>query len=68
MPKKVEGRGAAQRSRPSGSVSRQSDAPEIAQRPFPVHHLASRFGLSPAVAATIAELAYPAVDTWSRRA
>ena len=68
MPKKVEGRGAGQRSRPSGIVSRQSDAPEIAQPPFPVHRLASRFGLTPAVAATIAELAYPKIDTWSSRA
>ncbi|MGU3421376.1 hypothetical protein [Methylobacterium sp. D54C] len=30
--------------------------------------LAKRFGLTPSVAATIAELAYPAVDSWRARA
>lgn len=31
-------------------------------------YLARRFGLSPALAVVVAELAYPALDTWRGRA
>ena len=66
--KTVEGRSAARRSRPSEDVARQTDASEIAPAPFTVHRIARRFGLPLATAAALAELAYPAVDSWRARA
>lgn len=62
--KQVEGRSAGQRSRPSECLSRQIDHSEIALAPFRVHRLTSRFGLPPATAAVLAELAFPTLDTW----
>ena len=66
--KTVEGRSAGQRSRPSECLSPQIDHSEIPLAPFRVHRLTSRFGLTPATAAVLVELAFPQVDTWRVRA
>lgn len=59
-----EGRAALASRRPSECLSRQIDNSENSTAPRIVQRLSRRFGLTPAVAATIAELAFPTTDTW----
>lgn len=58
-----EARAAVARRRAS-EMSYRIDPSEIAPHPFAVHRIARRFGLSPATAVVLAELAFPATDTW----
>lgn len=64
--KTVEGRSAARRSRPSYNVDLQADAYGYAapQVGFQARTLSHRYGLTPAVAAVVAALAFPALDNW----
>jgi hypothetical protein len=51
--------------RVSESVFRQVDAHrDTPAQALRQDYLAARFGLTPSIAAVIAELAYPAVDSW----
>ena len=57
MLKTVEGRSAGKRSRPSECVARLTDASVNSTAPLVVQRLAQRFGVSPEVAALVAQLA-----------
>lgn len=64
--KQIEGRSARQRSRPSYDVDFAADAsgyaaPSVA---FQARTLSRRYGLTPAVAAATADLAYSIPETW----
>ncbi|WP_232631546.1 hypothetical protein [Methylobacterium sp. Leaf118] len=52
----------------SSNLSLGGDKSEDTTRPQIFNHLRRRFGLAPATAAVIAELAYPSIDTWRGRA
>lgn len=63
-----EARAAVARRRASECLSRQNDSSEVASSPLEIQtsRLRARYDFSPAVAAVIAELAFPAVDNWRR--
>lgn len=65
-----KGRGAGKRTRPSEVVSRQIDSSEIIAPAVirQAEKLTRRFGLSAAVAARVAELAFAVPETWGSRA
>lgn len=61
-----EARAAVARRRASGCLSRQNDISEVTPTPLEIQtaRLRARFDFSPAVAAVLAELAFPTLDTW----
>lgn len=61
--RKGEARTAVARQRAS-ELSYRIDPSDIAPPSLAVHRIASRFGLPPATAAVLAELAFPTLDTW----
>jgi hypothetical protein len=52
----------------SPNLSLGGDRLEDTTQPRIFNHLRRRFGLAPATAAVIAELAFPAIDSWRGRA
>ena len=65
--RKGEARTAVARQRAS-EMSFRIDPSDIEPHSLAVHRFTSRFGVAPATAVLLAELAYPALDTWRARA
>ena len=67
--KKVEGRSAGQRSRPSECLSHQIDHSELALAPLEIQtaRLRAQYDFSPSLAAVIAAHAYGVADRWGRQ-
>lgn len=61
--RKGEARAAVARRRAS-ELSYCVDPSDIAPHSLAVHRFTTRFGVAPATAAMLAELAYPVLDTW----
>lgn len=61
--RKGEARTAVVRQRAS-ELSYRFDPSDIAPHSLAVHRITSRFGVAPATAAMLAELAYPVLDSW----